>query len=88
MSYELFISGKPVGQIASQFGMADLDKKYPADGNTEFDRFLRDGYTRSPAKLREAIVEVLKTEEDKGLKEILITIKNLLPKQAKLVSIG
>ena len=80
MSYELYLTGKPQGQVASLGGMEPLSRKYSGQDN-ELGRFLRNGSSRRPGALAEAIRKALSGETVPELVEILRGILRKLPEE-------
>jgi len=86
MSYELFIAGKPRGQVASFGGMEKLTRLF-GERDDALGRFLRDGMTRTPAALADAIRVVLDGEVDTDVRETLAGLLRRLPDHA-IVSVS
>jgi len=63
MSFELYIDGKPTGQVASMGGMQDLTDAY-ASLDSELGRFLELGYSEKPTRLKQAVRELIDTDEN------------------------
>lgn len=63
MSFELYIEGKPKGQLASMGGMSDLTDAY-VNQNSELGRFLELGYSKAPVALRKAVERLIAEDEN------------------------
>lgn len=79
MSFELYVDGKPKGQMTSMGGMETLTQAY-ADRGTELGRFLTFGYSKKLAQLRTAIETVLSQEPIDPFDPNIPTLKALLRK--------